>query len=84
MTHRTVTASGLPAPVGPYSPGMQFERLIFVSGRGATDPATGKLVGPGPVEIAAANRHARERDAANRQRSSEPRMSRRNHRSLSS
>jgi 2-iminobutanoate/2-iminopropanoate deaminase len=46
MTHRTVTASGLPAPVGPYSPGMQFERLIFVSGQGATDPATGKLVGP--------------------------------------
>ena len=46
MTHRTVTAPGLPAPVGPYSPGMQFERLIFVSGQGATDPATGKLVGP--------------------------------------
>lgn len=46
MTHRVVTASGLPAPVGPYSPGVQFERLIFVSGQGATDPATGKLVGP--------------------------------------
>jgi 2-iminobutanoate/2-iminopropanoate deaminase len=24
---------------------MHFERLIFVSGQGATDPATGKLVG---------------------------------------
>ena len=24
---------------------MNFERLIFVSGQGATDPATGKLVG---------------------------------------
>src|SRR4029450_10524687 len=46
LTHRTVPASCLPAPVGPYSPGMQFERLIFVSGQGATDPATGKLVGP--------------------------------------
>ena len=46
MTHHPVLASGLPAPVGPYSPGMQFERLIFVSGQGATDPATGKLVAP--------------------------------------
>src|SRR5919112_6877732 len=34
-----------PSPVGPYSPGMQFERLIFVSGQGATDPATGRLAG---------------------------------------
>jgi 2-iminobutanoate/2-iminopropanoate deaminase len=25
---------------------MGFERLIFVSGQGATDPATGKLAGP--------------------------------------
>ena len=45
MTHRPVTASNLPAPVGPYSPGMQFDRLIFVSGQGATDPATGQLAG---------------------------------------
>ena len=45
MNHQSVTASGLPAPVGPYSPGVQFERLIFVSGQGATDPATGELVG---------------------------------------
>jgi len=46
VTHQPVTASGLPAPVGPYSPGIQFEQLIFVSGQGATDPATGELVGP--------------------------------------
>jgi 2-iminobutanoate/2-iminopropanoate deaminase len=26
---------------------MAFERLVFVSGQGATDPATGKLAGPG-------------------------------------
>ena len=45
MNHQSVTASGLPAPVGPYSPGIQFDRLIFVSGQGATDPATGDLVG---------------------------------------
>jgi 2-iminobutanoate/2-iminopropanoate deaminase len=44
--HRPVTAAGLPKPVGPYSPGMAFERLVFVSGQGATDPATGDLAGP--------------------------------------
>jgi 2-iminobutanoate/2-iminopropanoate deaminase len=41
-----VRSSELPAPVGPYSPGVIFERLVFVSGQGATDPATGQLVGP--------------------------------------
>lgn len=45
MSHRPVHASNLPKPVGPYSPGMGFERLIFVSGQGATDPATGELAG---------------------------------------
>jgi len=46
MSHRPVLSANLPKPVGPYSPGMGFERLIFVSGQGATDPATGKLAGP--------------------------------------
>src|SRR5262245_49432305 len=45
MSHKPVRAANLPRAVGPYSPGMGFERLIFVSGQGATDPATGKLVG---------------------------------------
>ena len=45
MTHTPVHASNLPKPVGPYSPGMSFDRLIFVSGQGATDPATGALAG---------------------------------------
>ena len=45
MSHRPVVAAGLPAPVGPYSPGVQFERLVFVSGQGATDPRTGRLAG---------------------------------------
>lgn len=49
MKHQPVTATDLPAPVGPYSPGMQFDRLIFVSGQGATDPATGKLAGADPA-----------------------------------
>lgn len=47
--HRPVVASGLPAPVGPYSPGMTLDRLVFVSGQGATDPATGELAGPDVV-----------------------------------
>jgi 2-iminobutanoate/2-iminopropanoate deaminase len=46
MNHKPVHAENLPTPVGPYSPGMGFERLIFVSGQGATDPATGQLAGP--------------------------------------
>src|SRR5919108_2201676 len=43
--HRPVHATNLPKPVGPYSPSMGFERLIFVSGQGATDPSTGRLAG---------------------------------------
>jgi 2-iminobutanoate/2-iminopropanoate deaminase len=45
MSHRPVRAQNLPAPVGPYSPGMGFERLVFVSGQGATNPASGRLAG---------------------------------------
>ena len=48
--HRPITAAGLPAPVGPYSPGIGFERLVFVSGQGASVPPTGALVGPGIEE----------------------------------
>ena len=43
MSHTPVRASNLPAPVGPYTPGMGFERLIFVSGQWGVDPATGKI-----------------------------------------
>ena len=48
MTHRPVHAANLPKPVGPYSPGMGFERLVFVSGQGATHPATAKIVSADP------------------------------------
>ena len=44
MSHKPIHAANLPKPAGPYSPGMGFERLVFVSGQGANDPATGKLV----------------------------------------
>ncbi len=45
MSHTPIHDPNLPKPVGPYSPGMGFERLVFVSGQGATSPATGKLAG---------------------------------------
>jgi 2-iminobutanoate/2-iminopropanoate deaminase len=44
--HRPVLSENLPKPVGPYSPGMVLDRLIFVSGQGAVDAATGALVAP--------------------------------------
>jgi 2-iminobutanoate/2-iminopropanoate deaminase len=44
--HQPVRSDKLPKPAGPYSPGVIFERLIFVAGQGATDPSTGKLAGP--------------------------------------
>src|SRR6266481_5505714 len=43
MSHKPVHAPNLPKPVGPYSPGMGFERLVFVSGQGGVDPATGLI-----------------------------------------
>ena len=45
-SHRPVHAANLNKPIGPYSPGVGFERLVFVSGQGAKDPATGELAGP--------------------------------------
>jgi len=38
-----VTSGNLPAPVGPYSPGMRLGNLVFVSGQAGRDPATGAL-----------------------------------------
>jgi 2-iminobutanoate/2-iminopropanoate deaminase len=46
VKHQFVTSETLPKPVGPYSPGVIFEKLIFVSGQGAIDPQTGQLAGP--------------------------------------
>jgi 2-iminobutanoate/2-iminopropanoate deaminase len=43
--HRPVRAANLPLPAGPYSPAQVLDRLVFVSGQGATDPATGRLAG---------------------------------------
>ncbi len=43
-THTLITGEHLPKPAGPYSPGVSFERLVFVSGQAAVDPATGEIV----------------------------------------
>jgi 2-iminobutanoate/2-iminopropanoate deaminase len=42
--HEPVVAEGLPKPIGPYSPGITWDRLVIVSGQGATVPETGELV----------------------------------------
>ena len=38
-----VISTNLPPPVGPYSPGMVFGNLVFVSGQAGRHPATGAL-----------------------------------------
>jgi 2-iminobutanoate/2-iminopropanoate deaminase len=45
VKHTSVVSDKLPKPAGPYSPGVVYDRLLFVSGQGANNPATGKLVG---------------------------------------
>ena len=44
--HNPVVSDTLPDPIGPYSPGVTFDRLVFVSGQGAVVPGTGQLAGP--------------------------------------
>lgn len=41
--HEFVTSPDLPKPVGPYSPGVTFGDLVFVSGQAGVDPKTGNL-----------------------------------------
>ena len=45
MHPRTVFPADAPTPAGPYSPGLVFDRLVFVSGQGARDPRTDRLAG---------------------------------------
>ena len=41
--HHLISPSAAPTPLGPYSPAVGFERLIFVSGQGARDPSSGMM-----------------------------------------
>jgi 2-iminobutanoate/2-iminopropanoate deaminase len=43
--HLPVISDRVPKPQGPYSPGVVLDRMIFVAGQAAIDPATGKLAG---------------------------------------
>ena len=52
MPKKILDAPSAPAPVGPYSVVTEAHGFVFVSGQGAIDPATGKLV-EGGVEAEA-------------------------------
>ena len=39
-----IPTSKAPAPVGPYSPVVAFEKLVFISGQGPLNPETKELV----------------------------------------
>src|SRR5438132_11064734 len=45
-----VSSDTLPAPAGPYSPGVTVGEWIFLSGQGGFDPDTGKVVSDDLVE----------------------------------
>ncbi len=42
--NRTITTSGAPKPVGPYSQAVMAGGFVFLSGQGPLDPATNRLV----------------------------------------
>jgi len=45
-----ISSDKVPAPPGPYSPGLTVGEWIFLSGQGGFDPNTGKVVGDDLVE----------------------------------
>ena len=45
-TPRFVFPADGPKPAGPYAPAAVYERLVFVSGQGARNPATEQMSGP--------------------------------------
>lgn len=52
MSKKAVRSPEAPAPIGPYSPAVTWENLVFVSGQGPLDPKTGNPVLGGVVEQA--------------------------------
>ena len=49
---KTISISGAPKPIGPYSPAVLTNNMLFVSGQIPTDPNTGEFV-PGGVDAQA-------------------------------
>ena len=45
MTKEIIRTTDGPTPIGPYSQAVKLGNLVFVSGMGPIDPATGNLVG---------------------------------------
>lgn len=45
MNKAATTPAAAPAPAGPYSPALQVDDWLFLSGQGGSDPATGALRG---------------------------------------
>jgi len=45
MARQAIKTPNAPQPIGPYSQAVMTNGLLFVSGQGAIDPGTGKLVG---------------------------------------
>jgi 2-iminobutanoate/2-iminopropanoate deaminase len=52
--HDAIVAPGPSPPSGPCAPGVTLDRRVIVSGQGATDPATGELVG---TDVTTRTRH---------------------------
>jgi 2-iminobutanoate/2-iminopropanoate deaminase len=48
MSRKAIATETAPKAIGPYSQGIEFDDLVFVSGQTPIDPATGALV-PGDV-----------------------------------
>jgi len=44
-SHRSIHPANTPAPAGPYSPAVVFDRLVFVAGQGARTSNTHELAG---------------------------------------
>jgi 2-iminobutanoate/2-iminopropanoate deaminase len=44
MPHTSISSPDAPAPIGPYSPAVAWENLVFISGQGPVDPKAGKKI----------------------------------------
>jgi 2-iminobutanoate/2-iminopropanoate deaminase len=44
MKREPISSSGAPKPIGPYSPAIKTDHLIYCAGQTPLDPATGELV----------------------------------------
>jgi 2-iminobutanoate/2-iminopropanoate deaminase len=52
LNRTTITASGAPEAIGPYSHAVRAGSLLFCSGQIPLDPASGEIVGETPAEQA--------------------------------